>query len=81
MSTESYVGQQFKVNRKSFTVERIIAEGESSLQAIGASVYGLAAQCRQGRGGWCSRHLVDKASWWRLRTVVRLKASINVCNV
>ena len=30
MSTESYVGQQFKVNRKSFTVERIIAEGESS---------------------------------------------------
>ena len=28
MSTESYIGQQFRVNRKSFTVERIIAEGE-----------------------------------------------------
>ena len=28
MSTESYIGQQFKVNRKSFTVERIIAEGK-----------------------------------------------------
>lgn len=31
MSTESYIGQQFKVNRKSFTVERIIAEGEATL--------------------------------------------------
>ena len=44
MSTESYIGQQFKVNRKSYTVERIIAEGEASLTVHAVL---LVVQCLQ----------------------------------